>query len=168
MFSTHAQHTLSSPLPSHLNNKFSIFLFYSIHLSLFLSHKKTKTHISQKNTATMPEAPRDYNLVEQNKKILDFIEDVTSKTDLVQQQVLSEILSRNANVEYLKRYSLNGHTNRDTFKKLLPVISYEDIQPDIERIANGDTSHILCSKPISEFLTRSVFPHITYNKLRHL
>jgi auxin responsive GH3 family protein len=102
----------------------------------------------------MPEAPRDYNLVEQNKKILDFIEDVTSNADQVQQKVLSEILSRNANVEYLKRYSLNGHTDRDTFKKLLPVISYEDIQPDIDRISNGDTSPILCSKRISEFLTR--------------
>jgi auxin responsive GH3 family protein len=102
----------------------------------------------------MPEAPRDYNLVEQNKKILDFIEDVTSNADQVQQKVLSEILSRNANVEYLQRYSLNGHTDRDTFKKLLPVISYEDIQPDIDRISNGDTSPILCSKPISEFLTR--------------
>lgn len=103
----------------------------------------------------MPEAPRGYNLVEQNKKILDFIEDVTSNADQVQQKVLSEILSRNANVEYLKRYDLNGHTDRDTFKKLLPVISYEDIQPDIDRISNGDTSPILCSKPISEFLTSS-------------
>lgn len=104
----------------------------------------------------MPEAPRDYNLLEQNKKILDYIEDVTSNADPVQQKVLSEILSCNASVEYLKRHGLNGHTDRETFKKLLPVISYEDIQPDINRIANGDTSPILCSKPISEFLTRYV------------
>ncbi|XP_057751638.1 indole-3-acetic acid-amido synthetase GH3.6-like [Arachis stenosperma] len=103
----------------------------------------------------MPEAPKDYNLVEQNRKILEFIEDVTSNADQVQQKVLSEILSRNANVEYLRRHGLNGQTDRDTFKKLLPVISYEDLQPDINRIANGDTSPILCSKPISEFLTSS-------------
>lgn len=112
----------------------------------------------------MPEAPKDYNLVEQNKKILEFIEDVTLNADQVQQKVLSEILSRNANVEYLKRYGLNGHTDRDTFKKILPVISYEDIQTDINRIANGDTSPILCSKPISEFLTRSasIYIHVYY------
>lgn len=102
----------------------------------------------------MPEAPRDYNLVEQNEKILDFIEDVTANADQVQKRVLSEILSNNANVEYLKRHGLHGQTDRETFKKLLPVITYEDIQPDINRIANGDTSPILCSKPISEFLTR--------------
>ncbi|KAF7836792.1 indole-3-acetic acid-amido synthetase GH3.6 [Senna tora] len=107
----------------------------------------------------MPEAPKkcveQYNLIESNKKALEFIEDVTSNPDQVQNKVLSEILSRNANVEYLQRYGLNGHTDRHTFKKLLPVISYEDIQPDITRIANGDTSPILCSQPISEFLTSS-------------
>ena len=105
----------------------------------------------------MPEAPKnsiDCNLAENNKKTLQFIEDVTANADQVQKKVLFEILSLNANVEYLKRYGLNGHTDRETFKRLLPVIGYEDIQPDINRIANGDTSPILCSKPISEFLTR--------------
>lgn len=112
----------------------------------------------------MPEAPKDYNLLEQNKKILEFIEDVTANADVVQKKVLHEILSRNANVEYLKRHGLNGQTDRDTFKKLLPVITYEDIQPDINRIANGDTSQILCSKPISEFLTRYICLYIYYSQ----
>lgn len=102
----------------------------------------------------MPEAPKQYNLVESNKKALEFIEEVTSNADQVQKQVLAEILSRNANVEYLKRHNLNGHTDPETFKKLLPLISYEDIEPDITRIANGDSSPILSSHPISEFLTR--------------
>lgn len=109
----------------------------------------------------MPEAPKHsigaYNLAESNKRTLQFIEDVTSNAVEVQRRVLAEILSSNADVEYLQRHDLNGHTDRDTFKKLLPVISYEDIEPDITRIANGDTSPILCSKPISEFLTRLVF-----------
>lgn len=108
----------------------------------------------------MPEAPRDstkhYDLSEKNKKTLDFIEDVTSKADEIQKQVLAEILSQNANVEYLQRFGLNGQTDSEAFKKLLPVITYEDIQPDINRIANGDTSPILTSNKISEFLTRYV------------
>ncbi|XP_022717000.1 indole-3-acetic acid-amido synthetase GH3.6-like [Durio zibethinus] len=109
----------------------------------------------------MPEAPKntqkptDYNLELKNKKTLQFIEDVTSNADEVQKKVLEEILSRNAHVEYLQRHGLNGHTDRETFKKIMPVINYENIQPDIDRIANGDTSPILCSKPISEFLTSS-------------
>lgn len=106
----------------------------------------------------MPEAPKAFSVAENNKRKLDFIEDVTKNADQIQKQVLAEILSRNAEVEYLKRHGLNGHIDRDTFKKTMPVISYEDILPDINRIANGDTSPILCSDRISEFLTRSAPP----------
>lgn len=116
----------------------------------------------------MPEAPKtqvdnnnltpDYNnsLIEKNKKTLEFIEEVTSNPDDVQQHVLSDILTQNATVEYLHRHGLSGQTDRETFKKLVPVITYEDLQPDVTRIANGDTSPILSSHPISEFLTRYV------------
>ena len=116
----------------------------------------------------MPEAPKNlleetnnhhhhnnHGLVyEKNKKVLEFIEDVTSRPDEVQERVLAEILSRSANVEYLKRHGLDGRIDRDTFKQVMPVVVYEDLKPDIDRIANGDTSPILCSQPISEFLTR--------------
>ncbi|KAG5578946.1 hypothetical protein H5410_049573 [Solanum commersonii] len=80
--------------------------------------------------------------------------EVTTNVDEVQKRVLDEILNRNANVEYLQRLNLKGHTDRETFKKVVPVITYEDIQSDINRIANGDRSPILCSQPVSEFLTR--------------
>ncbi|GFP90244.1 indole-3-acetic acid-amido synthetase gh3.6 [Phtheirospermum japonicum] len=103
----------------------------------------------------MPEAPKEYSVAENNKKKLEFIEDVTKNADEVQKRVLGEILSRNGHVEYLKRHGLEGQTDRETFKKIMPVITYEDILPDINRIANGDSSPILCSDPISEFLTSS-------------
>ncbi|GAB4846933.1 hypothetical protein Ancab_025943 [Ancistrocladus abbreviatus] len=92
---------------------------------------------------------------EKHAKALQFIEEVTKNCNAVQQKVLAEILSRNAETEYLKRYRLNGITDRDTYKSKVPVITYDDIQPEIQRIANGDFSPILCSKPISEFLTSS-------------
>ncbi|XP_022726361.1 indole-3-acetic acid-amido synthetase GH3.6-like [Durio zibethinus] len=94
-------------------------------------------------------------IMEGRNKALKFIEDVTINAEEVQKRVLSEILSRSANAEYLQRNGLNGCTDRETFKKVMPVVSYEDLKPDIERIANGDTSAILCSQPISEFLTSS-------------
>ena len=111
----------------------------------------------------MPEAPKiealevsDQTLAEKNKNRLQFIEEVTSNADDVQRRVLEEILSRNADVEYLKRHGLQGRTDRKTFKHVMPVVTYEDIQPEINRIANGDKSQILCSTPISEFLTRFI------------
>ncbi|PIA38430.1 hypothetical protein AQUCO_02800263v1 [Aquilegia coerulea] len=115
----------------------------------------------------MPEAPKktsvvvpmdyveDHGLADKNKKVLQFIEDVTSNADEVQKRVLAEIITRNAHVEYLARYGLNGRTDRETFKKIMPVITYEDLQPDITRIANGDMSPIISGQPISEFLTSS-------------
>ncbi|PIM99927.1 hypothetical protein CDL12_27572 [Handroanthus impetiginosus] len=88
-------------------------------------------------------------------KALQFIEDMTKNTDKVQENVLAEILGRNADTEYLRRFNLIGATDRDTFKSKIPVITYEDLLPEIQRIANGDRSPILCSQPISEFLTSS-------------
>lgn len=92
---------------------------------------------------------------EKDAKALQFIEEMTRNADAVQERVLAEILSRNAETEYLKRFKLGGATDRETFKSKIPVITYEDVQPEIQRIANGDRSAILSAHPISEFLTSS-------------
>ncbi|XP_044508054.1 probable indole-3-acetic acid-amido synthetase GH3.1 [Mangifera indica] len=92
---------------------------------------------------------------EKDAKALQFIEETTRNADTVQETVLAEILSRNAEVEYLKRFKLDGATDRETFKSKLPMITYEDLQCEIQRIANGDRSPILSAHPISEFLTSS-------------
>lgn len=91
---------------------------------------------------------------EKDAKALQFIEEMTRNADAVQETVLAEILSRNAETEYLKRFKLDGANHRETYKSKLPVITYEDLQPEIQRIANGDRSAILSAHPISEFLTR--------------
>ncbi|OVA14430.1 GH3 auxin-responsive promoter [Macleaya cordata] len=93
------------------------------------------------------------NIDDKHKKALQFIEDVTTNADEIQKQVLYEILF--AHVEYLQRHGLDGHTDRETFKKVIPVVTYEDLKPDITRIANGDTSPILCAHPISQLFTSS-------------
>lgn len=92
---------------------------------------------------------------EKDAKALQFIEEMTRNADAVQENVLAEILSRNAQTEYLRLYNLEGATDRETFKSKIPMVTYEDLQPIIERIANGDRSPILSSHPISEFLTSS-------------
>ncbi|XP_012489204.1 probable indole-3-acetic acid-amido synthetase GH3.1 [Gossypium raimondii] len=92
---------------------------------------------------------------DKDAKVLQFIEEMTKNVDSVQERVLREILGRNAETEYLERFSLNGATDRETFKSRIPVVTYEDIQPEIQRIANGDKSPIFSVHPISEFLTSS-------------
>ncbi|KAK9108675.1 hypothetical protein Sjap_016735 [Stephania japonica] len=93
---------------------------------------------------------------EKDAKALEFIQEMTKNADSVQEKVLAEILSRNAKTEYLERYKLDGATDRNNFKSKIPVITYEDLQPEIQRIANGDRSSILSAHPISEFLTSYV------------
>ncbi|XP_074586405.1 indole-3-acetic acid-amido synthetase GH3.8-like [Curcuma longa] len=92
---------------------------------------------------------------EKDAEKLRFIEEMTADADAVQEKVLEEILTRNAETEYLRRYELGGATDRATFKAKVPVVTYEDLQPEIQRIANGDRSAILSAHPISEFLTSS-------------
>lgn len=92
---------------------------------------------------------------EKDAKALQFIEEMTRNADAVQERVLAEILIRNAETEYLRRFNLNAATDRETFKSKVPMVTYEDLQPEIQRIANGDRSPILSAHPISEFLTSS-------------
>ncbi|GLU13488.1 hypothetical protein SLE2022_301210 [Rubroshorea leprosula] len=92
---------------------------------------------------------------ENDDKALQFIEEMTRNADSVQERVLREILRRNADTEYLRQFKLNGATDRDSFKSKIPVVTYEDLQSYIQRIANGDKSPIFSAHPISEFLTSS-------------
>lgn len=96
-------------------------------------------------------------------KALRFIEEMTRNVDFVQKKVIKEILTRNSETEYLKRFCLKGFTDRKTFKTKVPVITYDDIKPEIQRIANGDRSMILSSYPITEFLTRYKLAPTFYN-----
>ncbi|KVI10812.1 probable indole-3-acetic acid-amido synthetase GH3.1 [Cynara cardunculus var. scolymus] len=100
-------------------------------------------------------SPVDLLAFEKDAKALEFIEKMTSSADTVQANVLAAILSRNAKTEYLKLYNLDGATDQETFKSKIPMVTYEDLQPLIQRIANGDRSPILSAHPISEFLTSS-------------
>ncbi|XP_026452358.1 indole-3-acetic acid-amido synthetase GH3.6-like [Papaver somniferum] len=87
------------------------------------------------------------------KEALQFIEEITINADEVQNQALAEILSCNAQVDYLQRHGLNGQTDRKTFKRIMPVVTYEDLKPDIDLlIAKGNSiSSTLCKSPISQF-----------------
>ena len=87
---------------------------------------------------------------------LRFIEEVTADVAAVQERVLAEILSRNADAEYLST-RCGGATDRATFRAKVPMVTYEDLQPYILRIAHGDRSPILSGSgyPVSELLTTS-------------
>ncbi|CAA2999039.1 Hypothetical predicted protein [Olea europaea subsp. europaea] len=92
---------------------------------------------------------------EKDAKKLQFIEEMTRYADSVQERVLAEILNTNSHTEYIKNFNFDGAVDRETFKSKIPIVTYEDLQPLIQRIANGDRSPILSAHPVSEFLTSS-------------
>ncbi|KAG1371244.1 Indole-3-acetic acid-amido synthetase GH3.17 [Cocos nucifera] len=68
--------------------------------------------------------------------------------------ILKEILTRNGATEYLSKY-MEGSTDVAEYKRRVPVITYDEIQPYIQRIANGEDSSIISGYPITEMLTSS-------------
>ncbi|XP_073307377.1 probable indole-3-acetic acid-amido synthetase GH3.1 [Primulina huaijiensis] len=106
-------------------------------------------------TDSILSSPSGHPASERDAKALQFIEEMTRNADSVQQNVLAQILTRNAHTEYLEGLDLGGATERETFKAKVPIVTYEDLQPLIQRIANGDRSPILSAEPVSEFLTSS-------------
>ncbi|KAH6834323.1 Auxin-responsive GH3 family protein [Perilla frutescens var. hirtella] len=105
---------------------------------------------SQSSTVDTPAPARD-----KHAKALEFIEETTKNADALQKQVLSQILSQNAQTEYLKSFHLNGATDRKTFKSKIPMATYDDLQPLIQRIVDCDRSPILSAHPVSEFMASS-------------
>ncbi|CAA7022843.1 unnamed protein product [Microthlaspi erraticum] len=81
------------------------------------------------------------------------LEELTSNAKQIQDDILEEILKANANTEYLRRF-LHGSSDKKLFQKNIPVSSYEDVKPYIERVANGEPSYIISGEPITNFLLR--------------
>ncbi|CAA7048196.1 unnamed protein product [Microthlaspi erraticum] len=85
---------------------------------------------------------------------LNELEELTSNAKQIQDNLLEEILKVNANTEYLRRF-LHGSSDKELFQKKVPVVSYEDVRPYIERVANGEPSDVISGEPITNFLISS-------------
>lgn len=92
---------------------------------------------------------------------LQQLKEMTMHVSDTQEKLLAEILRKNACTEYLRAHKLNGATDSETFKEKVPMITYEDVKPYINRIADGDRSALLTAQPISELLIR--FPTNVFN-----
>lgn len=86
----------------------------------------------------------------------------------VQRQLLQSILEKNADTEYLRRTALNGRTDEASFKATVPIITYSDIEADIQRIVDGDTSPIICADPVIQLTLRCYFFMLRFCKLEQV
>ncbi|RWW21775.1 hypothetical protein GW17_00014054 [Ensete ventricosum] len=71
-----------------------------------------------------------------------------------QTETLRRILEQNGEAEYLQSLGLAGRTDPESFKACVPLVTHADLEPYIQRIADGDTSPILTGKPITSISLR--------------
>ncbi|XP_009624482.1 indole-3-acetic acid-amido synthetase GH3.10-like [Nicotiana tomentosiformis] len=89
-------------------------------------------------------------------EIIRWFEEVAEDADLVQQQTLRQILELNHGVEYLKKWlgdiklqEMDENALESIYTSLVPLVSHADLEPYIQRIADGDTAPLLTQHPIT-------------------
>lgn len=82
------------------------------------------------------------------QRVIDEFEAVTKDTERVQVETLRKILEENGRAEYLQELGLGGRTDTKSFKSCVPLATHKDLEPYIQRIADGDDSSILTGVPI--------------------
>lgn len=100
---------------------------------------------------------------DQNKDIISWFEEVTEKAGQFQTETLRRILEVNYDVEYLKKWlgdsfkniqELEGCVLESLYTSLVPLSSHADLEPFIQRIADGDTAPLLTQQPITTLSLR--------------
>ncbi|KAL5727097.1 Jasmonoyl--L-amino acid synthetase jar6 [Ranunculus cassubicifolius] len=81
--------------------------------------------------------------------VIEEFEALTKDAGRVQRETLQRILEENGDAEYLREFGLDGRTDPESFKTCIPIACHNDLDPYIQRIADGDSSPILTGKPIS-------------------
>ncbi|CAL9116268.1 unnamed protein product, partial [Musa textilis] len=81
--------------------------------------------------------------------VIDEFEALTEDAGRLQRETLREILEQNGEAEYLRNFGLGGRTDPDSFKSRIPLVTHGDLEPYIQRIADGDTSPVLTGKPVT-------------------
>ena len=96
----------------------------------------------------------DHSLAKQiQENVLTKILKANANAKQIQEDMLEEILRSSANTEYLRRF-LHGSSDKELFKKNVPVVTYEDVKPYMERVANGEPSDVISGEPITQFFIR--------------
>nr|XP_009395758.1 PREDICTED: jasmonic acid-amido synthetase JAR1-like isoform X2 [Musa acuminata subsp. malaccensis]XP_009395759.1 PREDICTED: jasmonic acid-amido synthetase JAR1-like isoform X2 [Musa acuminata subsp. malaccensis]XP_009395760.1 PREDICTED: jasmonic acid-amido synthetase JAR1-like isoform X2 [Musa acuminata subsp. malaccensis]XP_018680736.1 PREDICTED: jasmonic acid-amido synthetase JAR1-like isoform X2 [Musa acuminata subsp. malaccensis] len=82
------------------------------------------------------------------ESVIEEFEALTNDAGRLQTESLRKILEQNGEAEYLRNLGLGGRTDPESFRACVPLVTHRDLEPYIQRIADGDTS-VLTGKPIT-------------------
>ncbi|GKV03875.1 hypothetical protein SLEP1_g16115 [Rubroshorea leprosula] len=91
------------------------------------------------------------------ENMIDWFEDVSENAGAVQTETLRRILEQNHGAEYLKKWlgeevkieEIEDSALENLYTSLVPLTSHADLEPYIQRIADGDTSPVLTQQAIT-------------------
>ncbi|KAH9744064.1 Indole-3-acetic acid-amido synthetase GH3.10 [Citrus sinensis] len=96
--------------------------------------------------------------------IIRWFEYISENAGEVQRETLRRILEQNYDVEYLKKrlgdtkiQDMDACEMETLYTSLVPLASHTDLEPYIQRIADGDTASLLTQEPITKLSLR-VYP----------
>lgn len=75
-------------------------------------------------------------------------EQATTEPLAMQQNKLFSILTRNSNTEYGKRYGFSAIKTIEDYQRQVPVMTYEDIKHDMQRIIVGASNILTAEEPV--------------------
>jgi auxin responsive GH3 family protein len=101
--------------------------------------------------------------------IIGWFEDISEKAGQVQTETLRRILDLNWGVEYLKKWlgdidvrDMDASALESLYTSLVPLASHADLEPFINRIADGDTAPLLTQQPITLLSLRYALPFTSF------
>lgn len=65
-----------------------------------------------------------------------------------QQKLLESILQRNRDTEYGRRYGFGGIHDLATYQREVPIVQYEDIRAEIDRMTQGEANVLTAETPL--------------------
>ncbi|KAL8227867.1 hypothetical protein R6Q57_015451 [Mikania cordata] len=90
-----------------------------------------------------------------SEKVIQEFESLTKDAKRVQIETLKRILKENGEAEYLKKWNLDGRFDPQNYISCVPLVTHKDLQPYIQKIADGASYPVLTGKPITNITLSS-------------
>lgn len=94
------------------------------------------------------------NIIKGNKVVKSF-EEKTSNAPTVNQQLLLDVVNRNVNTEYGKKYNFDQIHTIEDFKEKVPFSIYDDYEAYIKRMINNNEEGLITNDPIVHYALTS-------------
>src|SRR3954447_12326583 len=79
------------------------------------------------------------------------LERTTREPERYQQQTLQRIVHANADTGYGREHGFARVSSIDDFRAAVPINTYEELRPYVDRIADGTDPHALTADPVEMF-----------------